>query len=383
MEITNEDVKGILSFIQKPDTNMLKISIMGELKDSVRKAYILDRGSYDARTEEVTPGTPESIMSFSAEYPANRIGLTQWLFDSKNPLTARIFVNHMWQEFLGKGIVSTTADFGMQGSLPTHPELLDWLAVDFMENGWDIKRLVKQMLMSATYRQSSVISKENLERDPDNNLLSRASRHRVKAELVRDIVLSSSGLLINKIGGPSVKHYQPKGLWETATSGRGILATYIQDRGESLYRRGLYTLVKRTVLPPQMSIFDASKREVCETGRLTTNTPLQALVMMNDPTVLEAARVLATRLQLEETTAEDKIKRAFRLIICRNPSVEEMKILTNLYAEQNKEIDLQKATDMLMVGEYPQNETIDKKQTASLMQIISTIYNMEEAISRS
>lgn len=383
MEITNEDVKGILSFIQKPDTNMLKISIMGELKDSVRKAYILDRGAYDGQTEEVTPATPVAIMGFGDEYPSNRIGLTDWLFDSKNPLTARIFVNHMWQEFFGKGIVATTADFGMQGSLPTHPELLDWLAVDFMENHWDIKRLVKQMLMSATYRQSSVITKEHLEKDPDNNLLARAARHRVKAELVRDVVLSSSGLLIKKVGGPSVKHYQPKGLWETATSGRGILATYIQDRGESLYRRGLYTLVKRTVLPPQMSIFDASKREVCETGRLTTNTPLQALVMMNDPTVLEAARVLATRLQLEETATEEKIKKAFRLIVCRYPGAEEIKILTNLYQEQVKEIDEQKAKDMLLVGEYPQNESIDKKQVASLMQIISTIYNMEETISRS
>ncbi len=383
MEITNEDVKGILSFVQKTDTNTLKISVMGELKDSVRKAYVLDRGAYDAPTEEVTPGTPESVMPFDAAYPANRVGLTQWLFDTKNPLTARIFVNHMWQEFFGKGIVSTTADFGMQGSLPTHPELLDWLAVDFMENGWDIKRLIKQMTMSATYRQSSVISKEKLERDPDNNLLARASRHRVKAELVRDIVLSSSGLLVKKLGGPSVKHYQPKGLWETATSGRGILATYIQDRGESLYRRGLYTLVKRTVLPPQMSIFDASKREVCETGRLTTNTPLQALVMMNDPTVLEAARVLATRLQQEAIAPEDKIRTAFRLIVCRNPGEEEMKILTNLYEEQTREIDLHKAVEMLSVGEYPQDENIDKKLTASLMQVISALYNMEETISRS
>ncbi len=383
MEITNEDVKGILNFVQKTDTNTLKISIMGELKDSVRKAYVLDRGSYDSPKEEVTPGTPESIMTFGPEYPSNRMGLSQWLFDKKNPLTARIFINQMWQEFFGKGIVSTTADFGMQGTLPTHPELLDWLAVDFMEHEWDVKRLVKQLVMSATYRQSSVISKEKLERDPGNNLMARASRHRVKAELVRDIVLSSSGLLVKKIGGPSVKHYQPKGLWETATSGRGILATYIQDRGESLYRRGLYTLVKRTVLPPQMSIFDASKREVCETGRLTTNTPLQALVMMNDPTVLEAARVLASTLQQESSAAEEKIKKAFRLIVCRNAGEKEVKILTNLYEEQVKEIDLQKANEMLAVGECPLAQSIDKKQTASLMQVISAIYNMEEAISRS
>lgn len=383
MEITNEDVKEILHFVQKKDTNMLKISIMGELKDSVRKAYVLNRGSYDAHGEEVTPGTPKSIMPFDSKYPANRIGLTQWLFDRKNPLTARIFVNHMWQEFFGKGIVSTSSDFGMQGSLPTHPELLDWLAVDFMENGWNVKRLVKQMVMSATYRQSSVVTPEKLQKDPDNNLLARASRHRVKAELVRDIVLSSSGLLVKEIGGPSVKHYQPKGLWETATSGRGILATYIQDRGESLYRRGLYTLIKRTVLPPQMSIFDASKREVCETGRLTTNTPLQALVMMNDPTVLEAARVLATTLQKEQSAVEEKIAKAFRLIVCRKPKAEEIKILADLYEEQTKTLDAVKASEMLQVGEYPKPEGVDKKLTASLMQVISAIYNMEETISRS
>ncbi|MBX3253358.1 MAG: PSD1 domain-containing protein [Chitinophagaceae bacterium] len=383
MEISNEDVKTILHFVQKKDTNTLKISIMGELKDSVRKAYVLNRGAYDAHGEEVKPGTPQSIMAFDAKYSPDRTGLSEWLFDTNNPLTARIFVNQMWQEFFGKGIVRTASDFGMQGALPTHPALLDWLAVDFMESGWDVKRLIKKLVMSATYRQSSVITPEKLERDPDNNFLARASRHRVKAELVRDIVLSSSGLLVKKIGGPSVKHYQPKGLWETATSGRGILATYIQDRGESLYRRGLYTLIKRTVLPPQMSVFDASKREVCETGRLTTNTPLQALIMMNDPTVLEAARVLATALQNEQSATDEKITKAFRLIICRKPKEEELKILKNLYEEQVKTLDAQKAKEMLQVGEYPKTVNTDDKLTASLMQVVCTIYNMEEAISRS
>lgn len=383
MEITDEDAKTILQFVNKQDTNRLFISVMGELKDSTRKAYILNRGAYDAHGEEVTPATPASIMTFNNQYPSNRMGLTQWLFDKKNPLTARIFVNHLWQEFFGKGIVKTTSDFGMQGSLPTHPELLDWLAVDFIESGWNVKGLIKKMVSSATYRQSSVITQEKLNNDPDNILLARAPRHRVKAELVRDMVLASSGLLVKTVGGPSVKHYQPKGLWETATSGRGILSTYLQDRGEKLYRKGLYTLIKRTVLPPQMSIFDGSKREVCETGRLTTNTPLQALVMMNDPTVLEASRVLATNLQQEAISVDDKIKKAFRLIVCRNPKAEEITVLKSLYNQQTSTLDTETAKKMLQVGEYPIPENIDSKLTACLMQVVSAIYNMEETISRS
>lgn len=383
MEITDEDVKTVLRFVKKQDTSKLFISVMGELKDSTRKAYVLNRGSYDAHGEEVTAGTPASIMTFSNQYPANRAGLSQWLFNKKNPLTARIFVNHLWQDFFGKGIVKTASDFGMQGALPTHPELLDWLAVDFMEHQWDVKRLVKQMVTSATYKQSSVITPEKMAKDPDNIYLARASRHRIKAELVRDVVLASSGLLVKKIGGPSVKHYQPKGLWETATSGRGILATYLQDRGDDLYRRGLYTFVKRTVLPAQMSIFDGSKRETCETGRITTNTPLQALVMMNDPTVLEASRVLATSLQNEAGTPEEKIKKAFRLIVCRQVKPEELTVLNHLYQQQVTTLQEDAAQKMLQVGESSLPQNINSKLTASLMQVISAIYNMEETISRS
>lgn len=382
LEITNDDVKTILNFVNKRDTNTLKISVMGD-EDSVRKTYVLKRGVYDAHGEEVAAGTPKSILPYDSSFQKNRYGLSQWLFDKRNPLTARVFVNQMWQEFMGRGIVKTTSDFGMQGALPSNPQLLDWLAVDFMEHGWDIKRLVKQIVSSATYRQSSVISPEKLRQDPDNILLARASRNRIKAELIRDMVLSSSGLLVNTIGGPSVKPYQPKGLWETATSGRGILATYLQDRGESLYRRGLYTFVKRTVLPPTMTIFDGSKRDVCETGRLTTNTPLQALVMLNDPTVLEASRVLAANLLHEKNGEEEKISKAFRLILCRKPRKEEIAVLQDLYNEQLKTLDKKTAEQLLKAGEYNLPKDQDFVLLASMMQVISTIYNMEEAISRS
>ncbi|MHB1178138.1 MAG: PSD1 and planctomycete cytochrome C domain-containing protein [Daejeonella sp.] len=382
MEISNEDVKKVLTFINKQDTNRLIVSVMGD-RDKVRKTYVLKRGAYDAHGEEVQVGTPKAILPFSNKYPKNRLGLAQWLFDKRNPLTSRVFVNQIWQEFFGKGIVKTSGDFGMQGELPSHPELLDWLAVDFMNHGWNIKRLVKQMVTSAAYRQSAVVSPGKLNADPDNIFFARAPRYRIQAEFIRDIVLSSSGLLNKTIGGPSVKPYQPQGLWEGATSGRGILATYKQDHGASLYRKGLYTFIKRTVPPPTMSIFDASNRDQCEVKRLKTNTPLQALVMMNDPVVLEASRVLAARLIKENSLTKDKITKAFRLIVCRKPHEKEITLLTNYYNEELKTLKTADAEKLLAVGEYPPPENMNKKILAAMMQVISTIYNLEETITKS
>ncbi|GGB85372.1 PSD1 and planctomycete cytochrome C domain-containing protein [Dyadobacter sediminis] len=382
MEISDEDVKGILSFVNKTDTNQLIVSVMGDL-DTTRKTYILNRGVYDAPGDEVQPGTPASILPFDKKYPKNRLGLSQWLFDKRNPLTARVYVNMLWQEFFGKGIVKTSGDFGMQGELPSHPALLDWLATDFMEHDWDIKRLVKQMVSTAAYRQSAVVSKEKLAKDPDNILLARGPRYRIHAEYIKDLVLASSGLLNKTIGGPSVKPYQPAGLWEGATSGRGLLSVYNQDHGSALYRRGMYTLIKRTVPPPTMSIFDASNRDLCEVKRLKTNTPLQALVMMNDPAVLEASRVLATKLLQEKSQDKDKIIKAFRLIVCRTPSEKELDILTAYYEKQLKSIQPQSAEKMLAAGEYPLTKNLDKKAIAAFMRVISTIYNLEETITKS
>jgi hypothetical protein len=270
----------------------------------------------------------------------------------------------------------------MQGELPSHPELLDWLAVDFVNHGWDIKYLVKKIMMSATYRQSAVITPEKLKADPENIYLSRGPRFRLPAEFIRDLVLSSSGLLVNTIGGPSMKVYQPDGLWEASTSGRGILASYKQDHGKDLYRRGLYTFIKRTLPPPSMIIFDASNRDQCEVKRSNTNTPLQALVMLNDPTVLEASRVLASRLLTEPGGADLKIEKAFRLIVCRRPKPKELSLLKEYYTDQFQTYTShkQKAAQLVSVGEYPQNEKVDKVAEAALMEVITTIYNLEETI---
>lgn len=382
MEISNEDVKSILTFINKPDTSKLIVSVMGE-RDTLRHTYVLERGVFDAHGEEVELGTPKALLPFNTKYPKNRLGLAQWLCDKGNPLTSRVFVNQIWQEFFGKGIVKTAGDFGMQGELPSHPELLDWLAVDFMDHGWDIKRLVKQIVVSATYRQSIIVTPEKRNDDPDNILLARAPRYHLKAEFVRDLVLASSGLLVKTIGGPSVKPYQPEGLWEGATAGGSTLAGYVQDHGDNLYRRGLYTFIKRTVPPPSMLIFDASNRDQCEIRRANTNTPLQALVMMNDPTILEASRVLAASLLKEDSEVKDKIIKAFRLVVCRKPHENEILLLTNYYEKRLKMMQRKSAEKLLAVGEYPLPEGIDKIALAAMMQVVNTIYNLEEAITRS
>ncbi len=377
MEVTNADVKGILNFVNKQDSNKLIVSVMG---DTTRKTYLLKRGVYDAHGDEVEAGTPKAILPYPANLPKNRLGLSKWLLDKQNPLTARVFVNQQWQELFGRGIVKTAGDFGMQGDLPKNAALLDWLAVDFRDNGWDMKRLVKKMVMSATYRQSAVISQEKLKMDPDNELLSYSSRARLKAELVRDMVLATSGLLNKNIGGPSVNPYQPPGLWEMASSGRGQLATYKQVHGAGLYRRGMYTLIKRTVPPASMGIFDASNRDQCEVRRLRTNTPLQALVMMNDPTVLEASRVLAAKLMAEKSPVNNQIAKAFRLIVCRQPNEKELSVLASYYQDELKSTNTKTADKLLNVGEYPMPDRIDKIKLAAMMKVMAALYNLEETI---
>lgn len=382
MQITNDDLKGVLNFVNKTDTNKLEVSVMKD-NDTVRKTYILNRGNYDQHTTEVYPSTPASILPFSSSLPQNRLGLADWLFDAQNPLTARVFVNRVWAEIFGRGIVKTVGDFGMQGDLPSNPQLLDWLAVDFREHGWDIKRLVKQIVMSATYRQSAVTNDDKQSKDPENIYLSHAPRVRLPAELIRDMVLLSSGLLNKTIGGPSVKPYQPEGLWEMATSGRGLLAKYKQDTGALLYRRGLYTFIKRTVPPPSMMIFDASNRDQCEVKRVRTNTPLQALIMMNDPTVLEASLALADKLLQSKTAPEIAVDMGFRRIICRAPDKKEMDILINYLNERTVYFKTheENANKIINVGIY-KPVTNSTAQLAAMMQVMQVIYNMEEAITK-
>ena len=326
-----------------------------------------------------------SLPFDTSKFKKNRLGLAQWLLSTENPLTARVFVNRIWQEFFGKGLVKTAGDFGMQGDLPTHPELLDWLAMDFREHGWDIKRLVKQIVSSATYRQTSTASADKRKKDPENRYYSYASRLRLTAELTRDLVLSSSGLLVREIGGPSVKPYQPAGIWESTTSGRGELARYVQDHGNKLYRRGMYTFIKRTAPPPSLLIFDAGNRDQCEVTRLRTNTPLQALVMLNDPQVLEASRVLAETLMTSESTDNEKLEIAFRRILCRKPDKKEMELLADYYQKERKKFlaDPVKASQYTNVGEYPKKDIRDKPGLAALMQVVHTLYNLEEASTKS
>lgn len=385
LEIEKSDIGTVMSYINQKDTGKLTVSVMGEL-DTLRKTYILDRGVYDHPTDvEVKPAALPAIMPFdTAGLPRNRLGLAKWTTDKSNPLTARVFVNQLWQMYFGRGFVKSTGDFGMQGDLPSHPYLLDWLATDFMDHNWDIKRLVKMIVTSATYRQSSKLTEHKMNVDPENVYLARGPRMRIPAELIRDVVLASSGLLVKEIGGPSVKPYQPKGLWESSTSGRGELATYKQDHGDSLYRRGIYTFIKLTVPPPSMIIFDASNRDQCEVKRSQTNTPLQALVMMNDPTVWEASRVLAQSLATGSATDEEKLQAAFRLIVCRKPTAKELSILKGYHDEELKLFSSKKqsAALALQIGEYPVDKKLDQNRLAALMKTINTIYNLEEAITK-
>jgi hypothetical protein len=384
LTIRDSDARASLPFLNKKDTGVLTVSVMGE-RDTMRRTYVLSRGRYDAPGAEVQAAAPHSVMPYdTTRFPRNRLGLAKWTTSPDNPLTARVFVNQVWQEIFGRGIVKSSGDFGMQGDLPTHPALLDWLAADFMEHGWDVKRLVREIVLSATYRQSAILTPEKKEKDPENAYLSRGPRNRLAAEFIRDLVLSSSGLLVPTVGGPSMKSYQPKGIWEIASSGRGVLATYRQDHHDSLYRRGLYMFIKLTVPPPVMGMFDASNRDQCEVRRLQTNTPLQALAMMNDPTVLEAARVLAQRLVAEPSSGRDKLIKAFRLIVCRRPSGKELTILDQYYSEELKNFSSGKenASTALDVGEYPHNKDIQPAPCAALMRTIDMMYNLEETITK-
>ena len=390
--ITKEEQSKLLSFINHVDTNKLEVSVMGDWKmgdtGKTRPTYILSRGSYDAPTTvEVKPTALESILPFDTlKYERNRLGLAKWTVEKKNPLTARVFVNFIWQEIFGKGFVKTSSDYGLQGELPSHPALLDWLAVDFMEHNWDVKYLMKKILSSNTYQQSSVVSKKQLEQDPDNVYYTRSPRIRFKAEIVRDWVLGTSGILNPMIGGPSVKPYQPKGVWESTTSGRGVLASYKQDHGPAIYRRGLYTFIKLTAPPPSMMIFDASNRDQCEAKRASTNTPLQALTMLNDPAVLEASRVLAENISVTNKSLEDKLEQAFETIVIRKPSRFERNKLMDYCEKQvaffNENAPLLKNT--LAVGEYKHpTKKYNEAEAAALMKTILILYNLEETITKS
>jgi hypothetical protein len=384
INISKKEVGDLLSFINLQDT-MVSVMVMKDLEQR-RPTHILRRGQYDQPDRVVGYGLPASVLPFDTlKYSANRKGLSSWMFDDQNPLVARVFVNRVWENFFGRGLVKTSGDFGLQGDLPSHPELLDWLAVDFKEHNWDIKRLVKLIVSSATYQQAAYVNAHHRKKDPENIWLSRAPRLRLPAELIKDLILASSGLLISEIGGPSVKPYQPDGIWEATTSGRGQLATYVQDHGKSLYRRGLYHFIKRTAPPPSMLTFDGPPRDQCETGRSRTNTPLQALILLNDPMVNEASRVFAEKLLKEKKgNTEEIISLAFRRIVCRKANANEVKTLLSFYRDQYQYFSGKEgqAEQVLNQGEFPREKLKDKNAVASLALTILTIYNLEESISK-
>ena len=344
-----------------------------------RRTHVLDRGQYNAPTVEVEPDVPEALATFSKDLSNNRLGLSRWLVDPRNPLTARVTVNRYWQMIFGRGIVDTPHDFGTQGALPSHPELLDWLAVDFVESGWDLRRLLRTMVTSATYRQSSVSTREHRELDAANIYLARGPSYRLPAEMIRDNALAASGLLTRRVGGASVKPYQPQGLWVEKT---GPERGYQRDSGERLYRRSMYTFIRRTTPHPAMVAFDAPNRSVCIVRREKTNTPLQALVLLNDPQFVEAARVLAQRVQHEGGERfEDQAGYAFRLLCGRSPSTQEMDLMYMQYQAGSEKFDAdpEAAEAILRVGDHPFDDRFDKIQTAALTLVANTIMNFDEA----
>ena len=354
-------------------------------------AFVLYRGDYDKRRDPVKADTPKSLPPMPKDLPRNRLGFAQWLLRPENPLTARVTVNRFWQEVFGTGIVRTSEDFGTTGELPSNQELLDWLAVDFRESGWDIKRFFKLMVTSAAYRQSAQTTREKLERDPDNRLLSRGPRYRLDAEMVRDYALAASGLLVRKLGGPSVKPYQPEGVWEAVAMIGSNTRDYRADKGDRLYRRSLYTFWKRSAPPASMDIFNAPSREVCTVRRERTNTPLQALVTLNDPQFVESARWLAqTTLQTQSASdgplvsTEKRIDYLARRLLCRPLRAEEMKVvqasLSDLLTHYKAHIE--EAKKLLAVGEAKADAKLDAGTLAAWTMLANEMMNLDEVLNK-
>jgi hypothetical protein len=354
--------------------------VMEERKDT-RTTFILGRGAYDAPTEQVFPGTPKAVLAFSDNFPKNRLGLARWVIHEDNTLTARVAVNRYWQLIFGKGIVSTSDDFGNQGAFPSHPELLDWLAVQFRDSGWNLRELLKLMVTSATYRQSSDWNGRLREKDPENVWLARGPSYRMPVEMIRDNALAASGLLVKEIGGRSVKPYQPKGLWkELATAN---VREYVQDTGKNLYRRGLYTIWKRSSPPPAMISFDASDKYVCTVERQKTNTPLQALVLMNDPQYLEASRALAEKMiQHGGDDLQKQIAYGFKAMTSRSPGQEELGVLERLYRLELDDFTKSpgSADGLLSLGEHVTDKNLPREKVAAMTMVASTLVNYDEAV---
>jgi len=361
------------------------VMVMEEMRQP-RQTSVLTRGEYDKPAEPVSPGVPAifpTLRKTSREgASANRLDLAQWLIDVANPLTPRVAVNRYWQVYFGAGLVRTTEDFGSQGERPSHPRLLDWLAAEFVRDGWDVKAMQRLIVTSATYRQSSRVSSELLARDPENRLLARGPRFRLPAELVRDQALAASGLLSERVGGPSVKPYQPDDLWKDIATD----SDYIQDHGADLYRRSMYTYWKRTVVPPAMAAFDAPGREMCNVRPRRTNTPMQALTLMNDVTFVESARVLAQRvLAGDKRPPQERLRQLFRLVLTRSPSETELRILHDGLTQHLDDFrgDQDAAAQLVSSGEYPRvHAGLDVIELAAYTAMASLILNLDETVTR-
>jgi mono/diheme cytochrome c family protein len=357
--------------------------VQEEKPASPAMANVLMRGQYDMVGEPVSAETPVALGTLPKDAPKNRLGLAKWLVAPSNPLTARVTVNRFWQEVFGQGIVKTTEDFGIMGMPPSHPELLDWLAVDFRESGWDMKRFFKQLVMSATYRQATTVTPDRLERDRDNHYHSRGPRFRMDAEMVRDCALASSGLLSTKQGGPGTRPYQPEGIWDVVGMGGSDTRNYVQDKGENLYRRSIYNFWKRMAPPANLEVFNAPSREVCTVRRERTNTPLQALVTMNDVQFVETARVLAQSALPAKTTDAVLDHLADRLL-ARPLRGEERSILTASYQEllAHYQAHATEATALLKVGESPLAAQVDTGALAAWTMVCNQMMNLDEVLNK-
>ncbi|WP_422926600.1 PSD1 and planctomycete cytochrome C domain-containing protein [Singulisphaera sp. PoT] len=382
-----DKLANLQKFRSDVDKSIPTTMVMSEMAKP-RDTFMLIRGAYDKHGEKVTPAVPASLPALGAGVPANRLGLARWIVDPSNPLPARVTINRYWQMIFGTGLVKTSEDFGSQGELPSHPELLDWLALEF-QDGWNVREMIRMMVTSATYRQSSVVTPESLAKDPENRLLSRGPRLRLQAEFIRDLALSASGLLDPRIGGMSVSPYQPPGLWEELSfrmdNKNWTAQSYEQSHGRDLYRRTMYTFWKRTSPPPTLATFDAPDRETCTVRRARTNTPLQALVLLNDPTYVEAARKLAERMMVEGgKSPEERINLAYRLALSRAPRAEEVEVLKTLFEAQAGVYrkDNAAAVKLLTVGESGRNAALATDELAAWTMVAAAILNLDETVTK-
>lgn len=362
-----------------------KVCLIEEEKtDSVPSAYVLKRGQYDQKGEKVTAGVPEIFAQIPADQPQNRLGLARWITAKENPLAARVFVNRLWQQFFGNGIVKTSEDFGIMGERPVNQPLLDWLATEFRDNGWDTKKMIRLMVTSAAYKQSPVITSEKREKDPDNMLVSRGPRFRMEGEVIRDQALAASGLLNPKIGGPSVKPYQPDGIWEVVTMPESDTAHYVQDTGDQIYRRSMYTFWKRQAPPPQLDTMGAPTRETCTVRRVRTNTPLQALLVMNDPQYVEAARKLAMdaiRATNDPSTRLDYFSERLLARPLKEPEKKDL-LATEKKLHAKYDSNPAAASDLIKVGQIQPASDIPPTQLATWTMIASIFLNLDESLNR-